>query len=1176
MPAPQPASESRKSAAIAAPAKQQAAAGPRVVAGTPPAPSPKAALKPTERADAIAVRAKLAVSQPGDPLEKDADGAAEHVMRAPPEENDGHRAPAPRTKGDTLEPVKVARRAAGSGPVSGLSLPADIAQDLGPGHPLDAETREFFESRYRQDLTAVRVHEGAKAHEAAQRIDARAFTVGHDIAFAAGQYQPGTHGGRTLLAHEIAHVLQQEDGLTRMVMRKAAEAGSGPGGNKAPKYTVETPFLIPPIKSRHAPAYGVLADKDKLVRPRGYSAASRKTAQVDKWIAGVKIEPRKHVPADFQPKSGGEWQLPLQREGGTKVRLIKAKDEELVRILQRPDWDAAGVTRQFQVDHMIEYQVGGLDELDNFELLQQEHNASVGSGFNHEINNAIRAQLAKRAPPPAQGVTPPAKPDVTFVKENYDIVFKNVEGRGRQSRRGESTSTFWSRQSIENLEHVTTLLPSPPGALGGKADEIVLQSPTGQVVIGRFRITGKGVEVRKGQSGGMAGFSIEKVNLDAVGGPGSINGLKTDAPSGQLEGTLDFGKAVQFEGEQDRCSLALQKASHAFALRIATNATPGKPGQPGNFIPAKFKPLSPMEITDLAFGKGVYASSWIRPSHPALAGINIPAQVRDGKVGFYHTVDTTAFANKLRIPGVTIDNASITLGYDGVEFSAAGGAEFTIRNFGVGSLNARVDTSGMFNMEGMFQADPRLFDTAQMRLWYRSDKGFGGAGTLGITSPNRIRGIKRASIHAKYERDDFTAKGEVEPNIPGLKNASLDVRYAKDKMGADSLLIGGELDLAAGIPGVEGGKVQVQLEQKQNGWRVSGEGDLKPKLPGMDSKVHVSYDDGLFGGEASATYKLGILDGDVTVGMTNRAVSPDGQVSGAPGNRVRLYGGGTLNATIGGLRGGVGVKVRPTGDLRIGGRLGIAKAATLFEQFPPPDKARRELLGINLPPIPLWGFPLGQRVIGISLQVSGKLTGYAFVGPGLLTQADVNVEEFDPKNYSSLRVRGNVQVQVPAKAGVEGEIKAEAVGDAAVVQIRGGIGITAGVEVAAPTTASAKIDWSPRSALHIAGKLEAKATPRLVLGVNATIQLIAKALVTDFSLWEKKWDLAKREVGSSFGIDVIAPVDYYSDQRGIVFDPSKVDIKKPELTMDTFKQLFASPTQESTEPKGANPREVPL
>lgn len=80
--------------------------------------------------------------------------------------------------------------------------------------------RSYFEPRFGRDLSQVRLHTGKGAAQAARGIGARAYTLRNHIAFGAGQYQPSTHEGRRLIAHELTHTLQQGHGQT---LRRSVE-----------------------------------------------------------------------------------------------------------------------------------------------------------------------------------------------------------------------------------------------------------------------------------------------------------------------------------------------------------------------------------------------------------------------------------------------------------------------------------------------------------------------------------------------------------------------------------------------------------------------------------------------------------------------------------------------------------------------------------------------------------------------------------------------------------------------------------------------------------------------------------------------------------------------------------------------------------------------------------------
>lgn len=82
-----------------------------------------------------------------------------------------------------------------------------------PGQPLDRATRDFMEPRFGRDFSGVRVHTDAQAAESAQAVTALAYTVGRDVVFGKDQYSPGSLAGNELLAHELTHVVQQENAL---------------------------------------------------------------------------------------------------------------------------------------------------------------------------------------------------------------------------------------------------------------------------------------------------------------------------------------------------------------------------------------------------------------------------------------------------------------------------------------------------------------------------------------------------------------------------------------------------------------------------------------------------------------------------------------------------------------------------------------------------------------------------------------------------------------------------------------------------------------------------------------------------------------------------------------------------------------------------------------------------
>ncbi len=103
----------------------------------------------------------------------------------------------------------------GKGSNGPVTAPASVSRTLAsPGRPLDLPTRSFMEPRFGRDFSGVRVHTDSAAAESARAVNANAYTVGQDIVFDEGKYNPSSQAGKRLLAHELAHTVQQH-GLQR-------------------------------------------------------------------------------------------------------------------------------------------------------------------------------------------------------------------------------------------------------------------------------------------------------------------------------------------------------------------------------------------------------------------------------------------------------------------------------------------------------------------------------------------------------------------------------------------------------------------------------------------------------------------------------------------------------------------------------------------------------------------------------------------------------------------------------------------------------------------------------------------------------------------------------------------------------------------------------------------------
>lgn len=107
-------------------------------------------------------------------------------------------------KGETIQ-----AKSAGQTPEMSPTMESGIQSLKGGGQSLSQTSRSFFEPRIGHDFSQVRIHSGNRATDLARSINAKAFTVGRDVVFGAGQYQPHSDAGKHLMAHELTHVIQQ-------------------------------------------------------------------------------------------------------------------------------------------------------------------------------------------------------------------------------------------------------------------------------------------------------------------------------------------------------------------------------------------------------------------------------------------------------------------------------------------------------------------------------------------------------------------------------------------------------------------------------------------------------------------------------------------------------------------------------------------------------------------------------------------------------------------------------------------------------------------------------------------------------------------------------------------------------------------------------------------------------
>ncbi len=157
------------------------------------------------------IQAKLTTNQPGDVYEQQAERIADQVLQgSSPNPKSSCSCGGSCSKCSGHHDEKILTKPTLPSNPGQVPVPPTVHDVLrSSGRPLDAPTRSFMEPRFHHDLSHIRIHTDDAAAQSANSIQAHAYTSGHHLVFARGQYAPGSSAGRHLLAHELAHSLQQ-------------------------------------------------------------------------------------------------------------------------------------------------------------------------------------------------------------------------------------------------------------------------------------------------------------------------------------------------------------------------------------------------------------------------------------------------------------------------------------------------------------------------------------------------------------------------------------------------------------------------------------------------------------------------------------------------------------------------------------------------------------------------------------------------------------------------------------------------------------------------------------------------------------------------------------------------------------------------------------------------------
>jgi hypothetical protein len=1101
-------------------------------------------------------------------------------------------APAPAARALTPAPRLLVQRDASSAHGIPATAPASVHRALSsPGRPLDPDTRGYMESRFGHDFSQVRVHTDSLAAESAREISAHAYTVGSDIAFAAGRYQPETQAGRQLLAHELAHTVQQS-GLQRRASDLAVDvapdsrleyeaesaARAVASGHSAPALAARAPG---PVVSRAAgdiTTAPATAPKKKpfissagthQVIPTGLATLETDNKGNTDTLREFEVEPF-FLPAtkgpaafaiyDSMAKGGSlESTLELTGTGKTKTALWQERPDtdDLRSIwLQKVGWTSAdsktvddlwkraGGASEFpkvnsatglvtaQMDHIVELQIGGNNAKENIQPLDPTPNQSSGGAIKSQLQSLAQKIAADAAF---------AGPDTQQVK----MRFKSVKQVGTPETLVTTAPAANAKRSALSVEARALTLKVTATAGGGIAiarDDYPISSggrpPTNLRVPTTFAATTTETVAIKGDSeNDPASTLIPGLLLNTLK-HGKVGKTKSDLIEAQID-----------DRDKTRLPITIDSAVKPFDVIVAADGKLSLPtALKKTALGFTYKYLSPGTITSVEMGAdgSVNWTGTITPKARFLPTLDVV--YKEGTLKLVAQIPEEKL-KKAKLFGATITKASLDIVLS--PFDISGNLEFVFGDVkkpaATGSLKIFKDDQGLVGTAKLLLNIPKV-DSTEFTFEYK-----GGTG-----------------------RDDWSGEFAISTSqikLPYVTNSSLVARVSS-KDGVTSLTFDGKVSLE--LPNKRG-TAEVGLKRWEGNWFLSGGARFNiPKVE--DFSAWITYDiaretltASVPGEDGKAPPKpitftitedfKGTLDrfkitvakgGIVTVTGAGGFNFKKGKASGSV--RVELAEDGSFNGS-GSLTYALNDKITVNGTvefkekgkprLRITGSLTFARLE-LMKQIGDTKTLFDKEFSIPIPYASIGGVGL-KAIFGVNL-TAGYSLGPIVIEPLTFT-AGFNPMEDEPQ--LDLGVTG--ELKVPATATLSASLSGGVKLDAYVAEIGGKITITGTIELTGGLFVPFKGTYSNQ---EFAVETTPEARLKLLLGVALSASVWAKAGVGWLSTGvTKTWKLGERKVDPHLGFGIKAPISYSSKTGAKIPSLDQITFVQPDFSRDNLSRV---------------------
>lgn len=710
----------------------------------------------------------------------------------------------------------VQRQAAPAARSAGTLAPGTAARiqaaAQGGGRALPAPTRTLMESRLgRRDFSNVRVHADSTADGLSRQMGAEAFTVGNNIFFAAGRYDPQSATGQKLLAHELTHVVQQGGGAAAAQPKLELGGPDTPAEREADHVaeTFASGLAAGPILRSAAGA--VQRFPNPLPAPQstppsggtGHRVVLPPTVKLMVYGAKALNSADLNAITQLYKRAAATGALRTTHAGrSTNTEQLWA----MWAASRGPAGDAirrGPLRTQCSPDHIVELQVGGADNANNLRLLDRTRNSRAGNRLYTEQVRPLSTHY--------------------IVPGGYDDQSSFLQ--------------FADAEAVESGEAAADpCLQADPMLLPGGA----IRAGAGEQSL-NVQVGGNPVSIGYDGTTGDVGTHSRL----AVSGAESIrvrdNAAKVDADISPHVRRLPFrrGSATAFvlkvDGTPPRLAFDTAPPNVTLAFPFLSEAS---------LVPA------------LEHGQWI-ATGDFNPSLPLLRFAQVHVEIRNEQLSATASIPADRIRQALPIPGLTIDPVNLTLSAANGQFSASGGFGFSYGTFARGSVTATLSNTAGFSANGNIDLTIPGIDQARGEAWIRNGR-FGGRINIGA---NKLRfpGVQTANLVIGIADGVLTGTGTVGLSIPGLRNPTL--TFTANSQGQYG--IAGEA--TGSIPGLRNPRLRISYA---NG-ALGGTGTAGFVIPGFEGgNITLLYQNGQFSGNASLDYRRGRLSGRITANLS--------------------------------------------------------------------------------------------------------------------------------------------------------------------------------------------------------------------------------------------------------------------------------------------------------------------